>query len=100
MKKIMRHVDKIPVTCPLCHSPIQKIIREDNCLPIDENGIIIDLINTTYEEYLECSKCHVKLDDVIKTIGEHYTLYSRGIERTKRLKKLEHLSLNPFGKMI
>lgn len=100
MKKIMRHVDKIPVTCPLCHSPVQRIIKEDNCLPIDENGIITNLENTVYEEYIECSRCHIKLDDVIKYKDMQYKLYSNGVEKIKKEENIKKLSLNPFGKII
>lgn len=100
MKKIMRHVDKIPVTCPICHSPIQRIIKEDNCLPIDENGTITDLQNTLYKDYIECSKCHEKLDDIIKSVEGNYILYSNGVEKLNRQANIELLSLNPFGKII
>lgn len=100
MKKVMRYVDKIPTVCPLCRSPIQRIIKEDNCLPIDENGVIIDLLNTSYEEFLECSKCHTKLDDIIRYTDGCYKLYSRGLEQIKKQNKLDGLSINPFGKSI
>lgn len=100
MEKIIRYVDKIPVICPICNSPIQKIIKEDTCLPIDNNGMISDLINTAYDEYFECSKCHINLDDIIKNIDGHYTIYSRAVEEVKKMDKLEKLSLNPFGKII
>ena len=100
MQKIMRHIDKIPVTCPICHSPIQRIIKEDNCLPIDENGIITDLQNSLYNDYIECSRCHERLDDIIKNVSGCYTLYSNGVEKVKKEMNIKLLSLNPFGKII
>lgn len=100
MKKIMRYVDRIPVTCPICHSPIQRIIKEYNCIPIDDNGMITDLQNTLYKDYIECSRCHENLDDTIKIVDGSYTLYSNGVEKTRKNININLLSLNPFGKII
>lgn len=98
MIKVMSKVDKLPFVCPICQSPIQRIIKEDNCLPIDSEGNISE-IDTVYEDYIECTKCHTDLTDVIRydtDKGYYFCTNSTRFMIKEKMNKL--LSENPFGK--
>lgn len=102
MKKVMEKVNKIPFSCPACHSPIQREILEQNIILINSKGVINDTYVSEYKNILVCSECGVELDDVVKydmNTGMYY-LYSHGCDFINKEKCVKRLTYNPFGRNL
>lgn len=98
MIKVMKKIDKLEFVCPICKSPIHRIIKEDNRLPINSEGEITEMDNI-YEDYIECTRCHTDLTDITEYDphrGYYFCTHGTKFMIKEKMNKL--LSENPFGK--